>query len=102
VTTTTKGWNGIPTRPIPGQWYRVGEVGVDTAGIMLVDPCYRDQMRDDGNCYDDNGEQVSVTVKTGSDGVYSVFVRYDETLCVSEIRVVTDGGSSRDDGKVPQ
>jgi hypothetical protein len=86
----------------PGNWYRVGEVGVDTARIHMVDPCYREALRGDGICYDEDGEQVSVDVSLGSDGIYSVFVQYDEFSCVTEIRILADGGASRDNGEVPQ
>jgi hypothetical protein len=96
-------WNpGINTRPVAGKWYRVGEVGVDTAAIRLADPHCGDRLNADGEFIDENGEQVSVTVRTGSDGIYSVFVQYDESLCVSEIRILSDGGASRDNGEVPQ
>jgi hypothetical protein len=87
---------------IPGKWYRIGEVGVDTARIHMVDPCYREGLRADRNCYDEYGERVSVDVSLGSDGLYSVFVQYDEFSCVTEIRILADGGVSRDNGQVPQ
>lgn len=87
---------------IPGTWYRIGELGVDTARIHMVDPCHVEGLRGNGICYDENGDQVSVDLDLGADGIYSVFAKYDEFLCVTEIRILADGGESRDSGEVPQ
>jgi hypothetical protein len=68
-------------------WKKVGEVGVDTASLVLMDPC---------NCYDLDeslSRGLGTVVQTGmGDGVYDVLVREVKDsmgyVRIAEVRVV--------------
>jgi hypothetical protein len=73
----------FPERTSDAEWRKVGEVGIDTASLLLCDPC---------NAYDDVGElerrHLGAVVSTGlGDGSYDVLVREYKGYTL-EVRVV--------------
>lgn len=73
------------------EWEKVAEVGVDSGGLVLIDPCYLRNEEDMSKWYDREycteeamkklvkpiQDGLGVTMHSGyGDGCYNVFVRY--------------------------
>ena len=68
---------------------KIGEVGVDTAMILIADPCHLNSIVDEsGNLRTDPlSRSLGVEINVVSDGVYDVFGLFDEDGDITEIRI---------------
>jgi len=71
---------------------KIGSVGVDTATLVIADPCYLHQIVDSfGRLKSDpKSKQLGIEINLGSDGDYAVFGKFDECGFLTEIRIPID------------
>ena len=70
-------------------WVQVGQVGVDSGRLTILDHCYIQHMDDGGAPVDDFAKQLLTMIETG-DGIFRVFVRRcEQTGIVCEIRMLS-------------
>ena len=77
------------------EWEQIGLVTIDTASILLIDPCHADKFcipmsHENGEVVLDDAKRTAVITSTGwGDGKYLVEGRYQkDTGRLAEIRVV--------------
>jgi hypothetical protein len=113
---------------VKDNWFKIGEVGVDSGQLILTDPCYMKQWKDDGYhpedapdgeysysgvCKGTNKNQyvqcqytmghngIAVAFSTGyGDGTYPVFAKRGAEGRIMEVKVLFDWEESdEDEGK---
>ena len=66
---------------------KIGRVAVDSGRIVLVDPCYLDRVDEHGNAVNQSCE-LTTLVNTRQDGWCDVMADVDETVVITEIRII--------------
>lgn len=77
-------------------WKKIGEIGVDSGQMMLIDPCYMDSVSYDEACAAtddlsgcgivDNGLAFAALTAYG-DGEYPVYVRYGDEGRIAAMKI---------------